>query len=406
MDDICIPSQIPWKELKGKELEELLYWLFSSMGAKNLEWRIGGKGDGTADQGRDLELDFYTSMPDGSLAKQHWWVEAKGRKSTLEAKAVHESVLNASGKNNIEILVIATNTNFSNPTRDWVKDWQKNNPRPIIKLWEKTELENLCCKNPAAVIRLYQKALTIQGKLKVVETKFWDYLSYSDNTLLEQLWNNIDELNITEQSLIALCSSEFANGDISKRSWGLKVEKDILFNSICIGFMNLMFLCFKANDVGVEQHHIIKSMSYLISMSLIRLDFNNVIKAVKEYNVFFDKVEYPTELKEYTLIPVLKTLNHEMEVSCSKDCKRISADYNSYENDKKEYWDRFISNCNIDSKKDNRVLVIYDHKEECKIGLPEYRDNGCPLFDEEINLLALEEFLNIRKRIIEYRIGI
>ena len=65
--DLILPSEIPWNKIKGADLEELLYWLFDSMGAKDLEWRIGGKGKGTADQGRDLELAFFTPSPDGTL---------------------------------------------------------------------------------------------------------------------------------------------------------------------------------------------------------------------------------------------------------------------------------------------------------------------------------------------------
>jgi hypothetical protein len=53
--DLILPSEIPWGEIKGSNLEELLYWLFDSMGAKDLEWRIAGKGTGASDQGRDLE---------------------------------------------------------------------------------------------------------------------------------------------------------------------------------------------------------------------------------------------------------------------------------------------------------------------------------------------------------------
>lgn len=114
--DLIVPSEIPWKDIKGKDLEELLYWLFDSMGAKELEWRIGGKGAGTSDQGRDLELSFYMSAPDGNLTKQKWWVESKGRKGTVEPSEVHEAVLNVSGKSFVDVLVIATNSNFSNPT--------------------------------------------------------------------------------------------------------------------------------------------------------------------------------------------------------------------------------------------------------------------------------------------------
>ncbi len=170
-DALFIPTEIPWQDLKGKNLEELLYWLFDSMGAKELEWRVGGAGAGTADQGRDLELSFYVSSPDGDLVKQRWWVEAKGRTGTVEPFEVKNAVINAAGKAAVDVIVIATNTAFSNPLRDWVKEWQNENARPRVKLWERTELENHCSKNPAAVIRLFARALTMQGKLEVVKTK-------------------------------------------------------------------------------------------------------------------------------------------------------------------------------------------------------------------------------------------
>jgi hypothetical protein len=57
-DNFVIPANIPWDRLKGKDLEECLYWLLDEIGGKDLEWRLGGSGGGTADQGRDLEAYF------------------------------------------------------------------------------------------------------------------------------------------------------------------------------------------------------------------------------------------------------------------------------------------------------------------------------------------------------------
>ena len=114
---LILPSEIPWDSIKGGDLEELLYWLFDSMGAKDLEWRIGGKGAGTADQGRDLELSFYVSSPDGNLVKQRWWIEAKGRARTVEPQEIKSSVLKAAGRSDIDVILIATKSVFSNTTR-------------------------------------------------------------------------------------------------------------------------------------------------------------------------------------------------------------------------------------------------------------------------------------------------
>jgi hypothetical protein len=94
------------------------------MGAKDLEWRSGGSGGGAADGGRDLEANFYTPSADNEIESQRWWIECKGRAGTVEAHEVKSAIVNAQGKEELDYLVIATNTQFSNPTRDWVKEWQ------------------------------------------------------------------------------------------------------------------------------------------------------------------------------------------------------------------------------------------------------------------------------------------
>ena len=57
-DNFVIPANIPWGQLKGKELEECLYWLLDEISGKDLEWRLSGSGRGTADQGCDPETSF------------------------------------------------------------------------------------------------------------------------------------------------------------------------------------------------------------------------------------------------------------------------------------------------------------------------------------------------------------
>jgi hypothetical protein len=49
-----LPAEIPFADLKARDLEECVYWLLDAMGAKDLEWRLGGAGGGAADGGRDL----------------------------------------------------------------------------------------------------------------------------------------------------------------------------------------------------------------------------------------------------------------------------------------------------------------------------------------------------------------
>src|ERR1700722_12879744 len=113
-----LPASIPFDGMRGRDLEECVYWLLDAMGAKDLEWRTGGMGDGAPDGGRDLEARFYTPAADGEPEAQKWWIECKGRKGTVEPAEIKTAVNNALAIVNLDYLVIATNTQFSNPTRD------------------------------------------------------------------------------------------------------------------------------------------------------------------------------------------------------------------------------------------------------------------------------------------------
>src|SRR5262249_40755353 len=148
MPDLVVPSQIPWERLRGKDLEECVYWLLDSMGAKDLVWRVGGKGGGAADQGRGLECVFYVPGPDGEAQRQRWWIEVKGRTGTLERDAVESAVNHAAGSPEVDSLVIVTNTRFSNPTRDWVKNAQRKHSALRVSLWDHTNLERLVVQHP------------------------------------------------------------------------------------------------------------------------------------------------------------------------------------------------------------------------------------------------------------------
>lgn len=158
-----LPANIPFAGIKARDLEECIYWLLDAMGARDLEWRTGGSGGGAADGGRDLDAVFYVPSPDGELEPQRWWVECKGRKVTLEPEAVKSAVINAQARTDLAYVVVVTNTAFSNPTRDWIMEWQEKHPRPRIKLWDQTSLERMLSCQPGVVLRLFSEGLSLAG---------------------------------------------------------------------------------------------------------------------------------------------------------------------------------------------------------------------------------------------------
>ncbi len=401
---LIIPSEIPWSEIKGANLEELLYWLFDSMGAKNLVWRIGGSGSGTADQGRDIELSFFTPSPDGNLNKENWWVETKGRSATVEPRAVYESVLNASGRSHIAVLVIATNTNFSNPTRDWVNEWQKKHPHPLVKLWERTELENLCSKNPLAVIRLHSKALSIQGKVEVTSTKLWNYATFTDEPTLKTIWEKRDGIDLNERSLLALVSSEIACGDIRLRSWALLVSDEILVTTLCNGLINFLYLVFRINERGVRQEPLIKGLSYLILIAIHRLGKQTVLNLISNIWNNVEGKEYPDDVRKTILEPILGNLLWELRDICISDCQRISTDRVTLkEEDMEGYWKRLTITNATDDNKDCGILIIESRKESCKVGFCLEQEKECPLCHIDDPYSKISQLIDVVDMVTRYR---
>lgn len=403
-DSLFLPTEIPWKDLKGKELEELLYWLFDAMGAKDLEWRIGGTNSGTADQGRDLELSFYSSSPDGELEKQKWWIEAKGRKKTVEPEPVKSAVQNVSGKRGIDVMVIATNSAFSNPTRDWVKEWQEKHPLPKIKLWERTELENLCSKNPIAVIRVFRHALNTAGKLAVLTTKLWDYATFTDEFTLKELWKERERLEVNFKELVALVACEFANGDIMARSWGMIVDEEKLVESLGNALLNLLFLIFRSEESGVRQQPLIRGMAYLVLVCTTRVgaDFTaELLKGVWDQA----SIKFPDHIRNMALEPIMRAVYGEVRDVCTSDCSRISTQRTLLsKNEVNQYWDRLrVKEGTPERPEPKRILTIEKYDGKCNVGFPLNKEISCPLCDQEEPQENISEVLKVIEAVAKVR---
>src|SRR5260370_5845649 len=130
------------------------------MGDRDSEWRTGGKGAGAADGGRDVEARFFVPNIDGQIEARRWWIECKGRSATLEKDAVATACNNVLADKSVHCLVIATNTTFSNPTRDWVRQWQERFPTPQILLFARPSLEPSLALHPPPVLTPFEVCLS------------------------------------------------------------------------------------------------------------------------------------------------------------------------------------------------------------------------------------------------------
>jgi hypothetical protein len=413
MSDLVIPSRIPWQQIKGKDLEEILYWLLDEMGAKDLEWRIGGSGGGAADQGRDIEAFFYMPGPDGEIIRQKWWIEAKGRSKTVEARVVKEAIITAAGVHNVDVILIATNTQFSNPTRDWIEQWSITNPRPAVRLWDRNDLEKLICKHPSVVSRLYTDALSLQGRLEVIRSQFWNHAYYSGTPNLSELWKCKAKLKWNNMSMIAVIAGEAANGDFARRPWPLILSNDDLIEVLALSIVNALPFIDRAHRAGITTEHYLKAVSYIVLVALDRLGAKIASKVIENCWDTFGCANYPREIRRSSINPVLRRLQDELFDVCTSDCTRVLTDPFVLDKEAiKDYWLRLRlpEKQNKNDKESKKILIIETFSSPCKAGFKLNEKRHCPLqtsglnkLDDEKNEINIARVMDLFGKVVRSR---
>lgn len=401
-----LPASLPLSDLKAKDLEACVYWLLDAMGAKDLEWRTGGSGGGAADGGRDLEAHFYTPSADNEIEPQTWWIECKGRSATVESDEVKSAVINAQARGGLDYVVIVTNTQFSNPTRDWVKEWQLKNPRPKVKLWDHSDLERLLSRHPAVVLRLFSEALSLDGRFQAMEKRFWNRLEFVPEKTLSTIWHSLDQIELSSLGLFAAIVNEFAAGTITERPWGARLETTGLANVLAIGLANAPYLLIRGSEAGVDLTPVTRGFGYLILCALDKLPAKSVCQLV--IDSICDRIdeEQRESFLDLMLTPIMGQLLSEMQDVCSSDCHRISLiDRGTLTEDKDEvddYWLRLEPE-GKPIEQDKRQLRIEAYNEPCNVGFSLNKEKGCPLFEFEPGSANVEEFMKLIKRVAAFR---
>lgn len=405
--DLVLPASIPFADLKGRDLEECVFWLFDSMGARDLEWRTGGKGGGAADGGRDLEAYFYVPAPDGDMEPQRWWIECKGRKGTVEASEVKEAVNNSASQQNLTYLVIATNTTYSNPTRDWVKDWQKNHQLPRVKLWDHETLERLLSKHPNVVLRLFSEALSPEGLLMAVEKRFWERLEYSPERALQTFWQDRSTIKIEPLQRVALIANEFARGNIERRPWAAIAKPVERIQALHIALANLGYLYLRLIRVGEKEEPILETFVHLILAALQVISSDDVALMIIEHGLSSNGEKMPTKVAEQLFLPVLDRLMGEVRDVCTSDCERfydhpvttLVSEAMSVES----YPRRFSRAGVVDTEGDGRYAVLQNTTKPCRAGFALDGEKGCPLYEIDHTLERLPDLLSVVEQIVDVR---
>ena len=206
-------------DITAVEFENLVFHLLDEMGFSNLQWRKGGEGNSATDGGRDLEATFWSVQPSGSK-EQRYWFEVKYRSGQLEKSQVQNTILNAAGNNSKDNVIIVTNKTISNPTLDWVNQFQSAHKIPTVTIWQGHDLELLLRKNPRTLARFLPTSLAFSGRCKVIESKFSNLLILPSGSELRELWEHKDEFYDNSFLTLAACLAEVSYGDVIDQPWG------------------------------------------------------------------------------------------------------------------------------------------------------------------------------------------
>lgn len=380
---LVVPSEIPWNLLKGEALEELIYWLCDAIGAVDVVWRAGSVSGTSRDRGRDVEATFHHEEPDGSFRAQRWWLQAKGRKRTLEPAAVKEAVIDAQGTEGLEVLVVATNSRFSNDTRDWVEEFQEGHPRPVIKLWDRSQLERMVSAHPAVVARIAPQALSPQGRLEAATSAFWNRGEWPQGRDLDLFWEERKELELTSDGLLTCVVGEAARNGLTRRPWAGELDTERLPGVLVTGLANSGALLIRMQAMGRDTDGFADGLTHLMAATMARFNAEVVLKFITDPWSFTDGPEEESRerLRGLLIEPILERLLAYFGAACVADCVRVSADFELKEEG--DIRDRWLSVIPArygppPPEEDGRFIIIEDGEQPCNAGLDLGEEHPCP----------------------------
>ncbi|MFD5313018.1 restriction endonuclease [Streptomyces ardesiacus] len=404
-------TRVLWEKVSGNQLEELLYGLLDAMGASRLVWRAGSVSGITAtDGGRDLEAVFDRPSPDGELDRQTWWAECKGRSGTVERGVVQQAVLDASARADVDVLVVATNSRFSNPTRDWVDERARSFVRPLVKLWDRDHLDRLVQRYPIVAARILPDSLSDEERLRMLITRFQDLGEEPTSVDLEFFWGRREWMSSLDSGLLseAVAMFLYVEGVQIPRQrpwWQILAQPDVP-PVLVTALINLpswlgntdMPRPLDGMRVWAASGRMLIASLFLLSEQIAPRLICGIWNFVTGGEDVRDDPQQMQAWRQSVLAPILAFARNELLEPCSQDCSRVTAD-NPHEVESlqtKDVWDLLIAG---EHKEAGSFLVIESINESCTVGVE--ASTGCPLVvaneaDAEEIVLSLHRVLSFR----------
>lgn len=135
LDPLAV-ERLDFDSLDETEFEAFCFELLIELGFVNIDWRKGtGLKSSPADRGRDIEADLERTDVDGSRHVERWFVDPTHYKRGIPSEAV-QALLAWANAERPDVALVITSNFLSNPTKDYLRDYEQNNRPPFrIKYW-------------------------------------------------------------------------------------------------------------------------------------------------------------------------------------------------------------------------------------------------------------------------------
>jgi len=294
---------------------------------------------------------------------------------------VQQVVLNAAADGTKDRLIIVTNSTVSNQCLDWIQSFRASHKAPSIAIWQGHDLELLLRKNLRTLARFLPSALTLSGRCKVLESRYYNLSLLPSIDEVKELWLHKDKITDKAALLLPLISAEVAYGDLTVRQWGTWLSRDELFSVTSLAVANFIPLMIQASSMNREEAPIVQGISYLIQCLLLRRWSNKIIETVFSPERFLENAApIPAGVNDFRITPILNQIYDDLAINCSaKHCLKLINTRTPKLEFGTMYFERFAEP--KVSKKDKGYLVINRIDENCPIGLVE-KHEYCPLGTE------------------------
>lgn len=134
---MSIASKFNWTVIDDKQFEEIVYEIVKAENPKQITWRsdTGGKG-------RDIQATFLIQGAFEEFIKETHFIEAKHYKLGVSLTDISPALTWAMIERPT-VLVIAVSSHLTNPCKESIDSWSKNNSTIRVNIWERKDIENL-----------------------------------------------------------------------------------------------------------------------------------------------------------------------------------------------------------------------------------------------------------------------